>query len=187
MVRRIFETSNYGSNKEDKDKRRRGRPTKAEQKVQAKIEDRAGRYKAQTKFFCPHCQKTFDDREMWLALARHYGNLWEIMEVLSCSMYRLMHPIDRYKLQFRIKGCEAFNKWESLALKLNYYTPEEMFWDLKIKKQWSYQRITDLFGMQDHKEEVIAACRSFIDPHLRKGTRPEFPIKRPKPKRKRKF
>jgi len=154
-----------------------GRWTDEKRNKKISIEDRMWVYSL-TKFYCPHCKETFTDEQMWKALAKDIGNIFKITRLLNRSYGIVRQIVGRYKLKLLITGTDESNTYEVLALKCGFHTAAEMFYYYRVTRQYNYNKIAQLIGMPDNINDVIDACKAFLNPNKKEKYRPDFPFKK---------
>lgn len=164
-------------------KKKVGRKPKSDLEYAEKMKAEAKCW-AKTKLYCPHCNKIFNHESMWRAIARDIGNVEKIKDFIGASFKTIRNMVRRYKLHLYIENTLAQASWETIALRAGYHTPAQMFWDLKISRQLSYKVIAGLLGMPNHVGIVKEACKTFLNPYMKKNKKPIIPNMIPKERRR---
>lgn len=108
---------------------------------------RKGLYNYETMFCCPKCKNVFTYKEMWTALAKRIRFVKKISDLLECSPSTVFAAVTTLGLEASFRDMYLGNKWHETAEKLGYKSTEDMFYDMVIKRQWSFRKMAKLFGV----------------------------------------
>jgi hypothetical protein len=117
--------------------------------------------------YCPHCRKKFKYVDMWAALAKDLKSVWKIMEFISRSYSDVRDHIEHYYLDLVVQGTYKNMTYHDLAMKANYNSIEEMIYELKVKRGWSYQKMSRILGKPE--DELKQIVEYLFDPVLWEG------------------
>jgi len=125
-----------------------------------------------SKFYCPHCKKTFSFLEMWKNIVDEYGNVDDIMALLNSSCLSVKACLINHKLRLDphksnkdlgvdVGGRSWVDIWEKKAKKYGYRNAHELFYDLRVVKLYNHTVIAGLVGAD--RGQVKAGIKYYLE------------------------
>ena len=109
--------------------------------------------------YCPHCDTKFYPRDMWRGLATRYRNADVIAEMTGLCRPYVWHFLAKYRLVKHLSVPTHMSRpdWKGIAKKFKYKTPQRLFWELRIRRGYSWEWVARFIGVEDNDELRLAA------------------------------